>query len=894
MKGLFEYDYVLDADENFFLKEIITTDTYMRMFGKNISFLNKGKCGNGGTTGFIDYALRNARGCLILVPNRSIVLSKENEYKENKEVCCVYGGCDTIDREAMVVIATYDQFPRLLKSLSSYGYMQSNPEQIWQSEFWCGRTIIIDEYHKLIDDSGYRNICHKITQLITKTDSGVILMSATPHWEYVDFVRKLVEKKKIITYNIRYDSECNKKIQVYEVRKRDLKSILTKVKNSPKNKHTCVFYNNVKGITDIIDHIGDDDCEILCSPENKAQLGKYYSESFSSEKKLHFMTSAYFTGHDIRVPITQCIIIGSPECQNMCLGERDIKQIIGRFREGIDGIHLFYMKANSRKDDYLSIKNEHDKNQQYLNVMGDNWKTTPETIALKQDTIRLNDTLERFDYWSRKENIIKRLQDYGYVVVARKIDEFDQIKKKEKLTFSQTKQMIAAGKEITYDDNKYGVQIKEYMLEKGVEDMLSASRTTITDWYKIRKNVGVSKLELLTPEEKLSVLGLKPFYVYRAGYLMACLTYLGEKCEYDQLTYKVNEVLGCYICKWSSDPKGKPSSDTYILYKGKNWGIPPKTGIFSYKEETINIPKIGGIPHKLSYQTVIKGKNCYGKTISLCDAPCKYKSLHNIPLYDWVNEDKEHRLLEVKGGKDWQRIKNFKQTKISEMYKDTEKEYRHCKASMEFIDCLIIDIDGGISFSEFKERYRGYLWMAYPTINNIQDDWKKFRVIVPLKHRLRLAGDYNVMTLKLIRSMFCCYEDPNHQVVSYINCEDWLKQQGNNGELFDIPQDVADDILISIRNCKEMSSASFSKELLNKDMGDSIPLMTLDQAKEYFYAAMKLGDGARHKRLFVIKNRLNERDRDLFQRWLGEEFGAHYLNHWKSHKVINLHKYNIQ
>ena len=83
-------------------------------------------------------------------------------------------------------------------------------------------------------------------------------------------------------------------------------------------------------------------------------------------------------------------------------------------------------------------------------------------------------------------------------------------------------------------------------------------------------------------------------------------------------------------------------------------------------------------------------------------------------------------------------------------------------------------------------------------------------------------------------------------------------------------------------------------ELLNKDMGDSIPLMTLDQAKEYFYAAMKLGDGARHKRLFVIKNRLNERDRDLFQRWLGEEFGAHYLNHWKSHKVINLHKYNIQ
>lgn len=57
---------------------------------------------------FINYALMRAKGCLILVPNRSIVISKEKDYAANGEVCCVYGGCDAINVDARVVIATYD------------------------------------------------------------------------------------------------------------------------------------------------------------------------------------------------------------------------------------------------------------------------------------------------------------------------------------------------------------------------------------------------------------------------------------------------------------------------------------------------------------------------------------------------------------------------------------------------------------------------------------------------------------------------------------------------------------------------------------------------------------------------------------------------------------------
>ena len=81
---LFDFDYKIEVPElaigerEKFLDEIISDDIYERMFsGRQISFLNKTRCGNGGTTGFIKYALDNDKGCLILVPNVSICISKE-------------------------------------------------------------------------------------------------------------------------------------------------------------------------------------------------------------------------------------------------------------------------------------------------------------------------------------------------------------------------------------------------------------------------------------------------------------------------------------------------------------------------------------------------------------------------------------------------------------------------------------------------------------------------------------------------------------------------------------------------------------------------------------------------------------------------------------------------
>lgn len=867
-----------------YVKDIITKDTYERMFkGRNISVLNKGMCGNGGTTGFINYALGHTKGCLILVPNKSIVISKEQEYKDNPEVCCVYGGCGSFNRDCRIAIATYDQFPRLLNELDPSGFTLT--EDIWSSEFWTGRTIIIDEYHKLVDECGFRDTCHKVSDLIRNTDNSVVLMSATPHWGYLSFLRDLVENRDVITYNIEYKQEIPKLIQIYDAKKRDLHSILKKVRDN--NKQTCVFYNSVSGIKDIIDHIGEEDCEILCSAKNQKELGDYYSCIFNDEKKIHFLTSAFFTGHDINTPIDTCIIIGSKSSENMCVGVRDIKQIIGRFRKGVSGIHLFYLSNKIQIDKYQTIKNEYETKNEYLKMMEGNWKKSAKGVELRQEAIRLEDTLERFDYWSSKDELCKKLQEYGYVVKQKKIGKFENIGSRKKLTFNETKKKIASGIQVSYDENKYSVQIQEYMKEKGVEEMLCSPRTTILDWYKIRKNIGVSDLDVMSPEEKFKVIGLENFARYKGSYLMSCLRYLGVSCKYDQITTKMRETFGCYVCLWKRDAKGNNASDIYIIYmKMVVWGTPCKMGMYSNIEDVKYIPEKEGISHRLSYQTEIKGHSCYGRTITLKTAPSKYKSLKGLHLYDYVNEDKEHRLPEVKGSRDWKNIKNYKQTKISEMFKDTDEEYRHNKSSMEYIDCIIVDIDSGITFKDFKEMYQDYLWLSYPTINNIPDDWNKFRVIVPLKNRIRLMGEYNVMTLKMLRSMFCYYEDPNHQVASYVNREDWFKGRGNEGELYDIPQEVVDDIMKSIKTSKDMVMMTFDTKQTDSNLkGYHKAPKTLEWSKDYFSSSFGMGEGERHKRLFVIKNSLDYSDRERFQSWLMTAYPS-YLTHWKSHKVV--------
>ena len=934
---LFDLDYEVYGNERlFYLNEVVEkvdgSDAgpilkdkhYEMMMVKNrITVLDKTECGNGGTTGVVDYIKRHNTGCLILVPNVSISKSKEKAYKDDPDICCVYGGVDKIDYEAKIVIATYDQFERLLANLRNFGFSGD----IFSNEFWRGRAIFVDEYHKLVDDN-YREVMAELTELIIKTDLSVTLMSATPHEGYVKALRAAVgNEKEVISITVVYKNRrMPKRMSIYSAKKSELEGIFKMFINM--GKQVCVFYNNVVKITEVLDNIGTDECEILCSNDRKGECGEYYSEIYNPEKKVHFLTSAYFAGHDIYEKEVTVAIIGSKANPAMALGMRDIKQMLGRFREycgyGMGNIHLFYVKEQKNPAVYKSISNMLNHTNEILAGFGDNWTANAACIAHKLNNIYINNTLERFDYWSSEEKLIKKLRANGYVVdtkeengkrvnKAKPIGELPNYTVEPNMAYRVAYTKIANGEDVSWKEYVRVNKIKDYIAKYGVTrnrngKVIVPARDTVFNLVDINKVVEGRKnktaIEEMSENDRYDAFGFDDCGVYKASFLMSCLKYIKEnypevlsgELDYGQLPFYMKDVFGASMFCWKAG--NKLSSDQWcvighsvikqlksvynILFSDTNLYIEPlsEKGIC----QTVN-------PIKVSYRSDLKNGHYFGRTIELNNLRPHIPSLAGIPLYDWVNKDKSNRLYQVKSNKSdserWSDIKNFAQLQISEFYKDTTNEYRHIKSEVNEVGCLIIDIDGSLSFMEFKNQYKDWAWIAYPTISNTDSNWNKFRVIVPLAHPVRIEGDNNLKVLKALRSTFCAYEDKQHGLGSYVNLKDWMEMCINEGSVYSIEQSDVDLIQYLISVSHDYTKKKFDQSEITVGEVSNRRWWSMDRAvKCYEEAEASPMEGARHVALFKIKNNLSEEECGKFEEWLWEHYPTAVKKHWKTHKRI--------
>lgn len=885
----------------FFLDDVFKQEEYTGIYGDMmdvihypISFLNKTVCGNGGTTGMIRYALKNDKGLLVLVPNVSIVKSKEGEFWDNEDICCVYGGSGDINPDAQIVIATYDQFPRLLRTLKSTGVKTEN-DPFNNMRFWAGRTIVVDEYHKLIDESGYRDICCKITQMITKVKSPVILMSATPSQTYAQMLRSLLPEWIMRKYTVVYNNEhyeFDTRLDIWEAKKSQLKDVIGTMIKSSNNKHICVFYNSVADIKKLITQLDDDRIEVLCSAQSKDKVGKYYSQKFNEDKKLHFMTSAYFTGFDIWCDGCKCVIVASNEFDYLCVSPKDIQQIIGRFR--IDGgdvrhsdNHIWYIKSTPDQKNYLMHKNTYDKEAKDIKILGNKWKELSDGIERMHTLIRTKEILNRFDIYSDVNTLNNTLIEYGFKTVKRgEINGFTTFKKRKHITFKKAKELLLKGIKVDIDDYPDINELEAFLKVKGESAIKTHqnTKTVIHNWYKAHT---LANGQDLKNGDVADIFGIKLFGRYNAGFLMGCLEYIGVTPDYEKLPYLMQHFMSRCVIPWKLDSKGKKQDNTWLVISitPKNWDF-FSDSIYSKDIKKSQNLGVMDASRKLSYETSNSSRS-YARTSNL-EGILKaggIPTLKGIPLYDWVNEDKPHRLPTIKKSEDWSRIKTRIQGKLSDMYADTDTTYRYLRGEMDRADYIICDIDGGLTFSKFKDEYKQWTWIAYPTINNITEDWTKFRVIVPLEHTIKLEGEHNLKVLKALRTIFCTYEDPVHQVYSFINYEDFRQMKGNEGRILDIPQEFVDCLNLCITTSYDYNNRKFNKS--DVVSGDTVTTtgMTLDNAKNLFLK--KLADpteGARHRVLYPIKKGLSAADRVLFEEWLCVVYPS-YLSHWRSHKV---------
>ena len=918
----FHNDKDIYALDDIFLEKIMDREEYRglydRMFdGRNkpISVFNKGICGNGGTTGFINYVLNSCKngtgkGCLILVPNVSIVTDKEDKLKDNDNVCFVYGGVKDINVDAQVVIATYDQFPRLMKKLHNAAVKTEGLEM----KFWSGRTIIIDEYHKLVTESSFRKICVAITELIRNVDSPVILMSATPYMEYVEMLSELLPDRELAKYNVIYPYNMRSGLTVYDIKEDRLLPVFKKMMESTKKDHICVFYNCVNDIKNLAIQLGED-CEVLCSSAKKDRLRELYSNKFNQDKKVHFLTSAFFTGCDIEIPedkTVEVVIVGSPEFDFMALNEMDVKQILGRFRSKTGNVryygnNVFYMNKYVDPATYNQNKTDYDLKTILLNSPNFDWKTATGGIDVKQSHIRLKKVLDTYNMWSSCDTLIQGLSAYGFDVEKgdpTAINELDKVKRKKQLPFKKVKEMVKKGLPVTIFQYKDIEELIEFVKVFGTgRDFDRLTKVRLNNWYKVHMLIEGVELEGMTKEMLMEAFDLGDHRIYSARYLLECLSYLCDGCDYDNLAWKMMEVFGVTAVDMEFYSK-KRYKNRYVLVSGKNdKKCPPKLDTsLKEKDKKADILRqfpghqnTGMIPYiNFSYETEIMDHHsrAYSKKMESILAEGWMKSLASKKDYQWMMEDKRSRLPVIKADND--RVKALKiygQTKMSEMYTDSTAQYEFSKKNVDRVDCLVVDLDDGLPFSEFREMYCEWKWYAMPTFSNVDEDWKKFRVIIPLKYTIYLGkGENNLKVLKCLRKLFCPFEDPQHQMYFQANLEDYQKTYINKGELYDITQDTVDSLHKYIDNCYEFKQDRLDVEKVETKLSGfkirRCRTWEMDDAIKYCMENNK--EGFRHTALFVIKNNIKSEHLDEFGQWYLEYAGKRrYDKHWLGNSLID-------
>ena len=884
-EALFKFDEVIKVeDKQFYLTDILKDDHYYKWFnnvkgGKGkIFILNKGRCGNGGTTGFINYARENCKGLIVSVPNRSIVISKE----KLDECCCVYGGVEDIKKNKNIRICTWDKTGEV-EGFDQYGFENIDiNDLVGMPRFWAGSLLVIDEYHKLIDDSNFRSVCNKIVKTILTTNSNVVLMSATPNYEFIEFLREF-SGKDVETYNVEYDDvdvhkniiniqwfERKKGYRTYDIvseiinssreRKKEYEEFPSKI-GLAVNQVTFVF-NSIKGITNILKNMPDtSDVEVLCA---KTELNEItvpcYSKEFNPEKQIHFITSAYFTGMDIDVCMHKVVIIGSNSAKHLAYSNKEIKQILGRFRKGYEGSFVItdgrvinkYGYANvkskiSKLDEKLQLHNKYAGDIDYIEANMD------EIVKHNLDYLYYAKIIESMDGWSDFDAFKKMMSIYPeYTVTFHNMPKPKQCPRLRDISFKAYKEKRLQGIKVAY---KYAAICERFIEKFGLDAFEKAGRNEIERKVKLDGRVGDVEIDTMRPEEKYEFLlgdGL-----YKGSYLMSVLDYLGQKRDYEKLEETMMDAFGCF-CVMDKGDKSKLRSCWFLCVLGKMVENPQKRGHASiYK----SVSPILGKNHLSS----IKVSKKISKRNKPTEAITDY--LDSTQLYSMINDGDENQsefftellkdpslITETKQDQKWKKYFDYckmNQTMISEFYKDTSSKsvrYPHKTEEMEKIDCLIVDIDDSITYNDFKKIYSDKEWTAYPSISNSDpDNWNKFRVIIPIAQTLLIPND-SLNVLKLLRRMVCKYEDKNHQLGSYINKEQWEMRRSNEGEVVDISQDTVTYLHTLLQNLVTVTG-KFRKSKKD-DVVVNIPEVTNAAIERAVKMITEAKEGNRHATIY--------------------------------------------
>ena len=307
------------------------------------------------------------RNSIIVTPTRALAYNKSLKDSHFLYIGSPYNGKasssqdikdylnnTSVEHKKFLVVA--DSLPRLIHILEEKKAIQQENTGGYEEYF-----LMVDEIDTLQSDNYFRPVLSKVIDYYLKFNPLCrALVSATvksfSHPELRKETLNLIVCKESLKRDI-------KLIQSNNINQAVTNMIINIIKDCPDDK-ILIAYNSVRNILEIIKLLPfeiQESCGILCSENNRIEIGGYEAKINEKDRlshKITFMTCAYFSGIDIADKCHLITVSNITKAYSVLPLSRMI-QIHGRCRNGIlsDTIIYNYKKKdlNYTVDEYYNL-----------------------------------------------------------------------------------------------------------------------------------------------------------------------------------------------------------------------------------------------------------------------------------------------------------------------------------------------------------------------------------------------------------------------------------------------------------------------------------------------------------------------------------------------------------
>lgn len=324
---------------------------------KPVIHIDKKQTGNGGTTAFLNYIIQhNLKGALIL-PNQATALLKASMWSKRHDVniSLIYGGtpleCPHRDTEASLTVYVANSF---------------NAEEVSPKY----DVILVDEYHKLIIDSDFREVfCYLDIKLNHWSQQArVLTISATP-LAPCDVVIDTKQRPALPP------------ITLHQIVKLPL-TVLDDINNG---ENVLIYINRSDWMRSLINQIPPEhhqDISILTGHTIRRKSMDYYLpdnnlflKKHDPNKRIQIVSSAGIEGWDYEKNDVKIYMLFAQNNNAQALTVACLRQLIGRVRGSIKSIDIStkgeYGKAQASKTVKDMMEAKTDLSDQDLIFAGD-------------------------------------------------------------------------------------------------------------------------------------------------------------------------------------------------------------------------------------------------------------------------------------------------------------------------------------------------------------------------------------------------------------------------------------------------------------------------------------------------------------------------------------------